>query len=96
MQSAAFTVSRHSKYSVVAGAIAARAREDIGPLLTAIGDEAVCNAIMAVCTARLYLEEDNLDIRFIAKRETIEKTGGDGVPRNLKTMVIRLYVESVE
>ena len=30
-----------------------------------IGPEAVCNAIMAVCHARLYLEQDHLDIRCI-------------------------------
>jgi stage V sporulation protein SpoVS len=30
-----------------------------------IGPEAVCNAIMAVCHARLYLEQDHLDVRVV-------------------------------
>ncbi len=35
------------------------------PCPAGIGPEAVCNAIMAVCHARLYLEQDHLDIRCI-------------------------------
>lgn len=89
-------MSRHSKAAVVAGAIAARARDRIGPMVTAIGEEAVCNAVMAVCRARLYLEDDHLDVRFLALTEEVEKKGHDGKLAVLQSTNLRIYVEDVE
>lgn len=56
LQPSDLTVSRASKPQVVAGAVAARAREGVSPRITGIGPEAVCNAMVAACHARLYLE----------------------------------------
>ena len=42
--------------SVVAGALAARVREGAEVCLSAIGVDAVGNAMRAICFARLYLE----------------------------------------
>ncbi len=48
---------------VVAGALAARIREQRSVCLTAIGIDAVSNAVLAIGNARLYLEQDHKDIR---------------------------------
>ena len=42
--------------TVVAGALAARVRDGTDVCLTAIGVDAVGNAMRAICYARLYLE----------------------------------------
>ncbi len=60
--------TRHFKCSrylpqVVAGALAARIREQRSVCLTAIGIDAVANAVLAIGNARLYLEQDHKDIR---------------------------------
>ncbi len=92
-----FSVSRASKPAVVAGALAARAREGLGPALTAIGEEAVCNAAVAVCRARLYLEDDGLDVRFLNVVEPVTKThNSDGKEHTLDAIKFRIYVERVE
>ena len=96
MQKAEFTVSRHSKAQFVAGAIAARARERIDPVVTAIGEEAVCIALMAICRTRLYLAEDQLDVRFLAYTEEVEKEGHDGRLAILDCTRLKIYVEEVE
>lgn len=46
--------------SIVAGALAARVREGAEVCLTAIGVDAVGNAMRAICFARLYLEVKSL------------------------------------
>ena len=46
--------------SIVAGALAARVREGAEVYLTAIGVDAVGNAMRAICFARLYLEVSHL------------------------------------
>lgn len=43
-----------------AGALAARVREQKQPVLTAIGVDAVSNAVLAIGNARLFLEQNNL------------------------------------
>jgi len=96
LQSVEFSASKASKPAVVAGAIAARAREGIGPVVTAIGDEAVTNAVLAACRARIYLEDDQLDIRFIPEQQMIQKRGGDGVTKTMTSMKLHLYVDRVE
>ncbi len=96
-QPVTFSVSRASKPAVVAGALAARAREGLVPALTAIGEDAVCNAAVAVCRARLYLEDDGLDVRFLATVEPVTKThNSDGKEHTLDAMKFRIYVERVE
>jgi stage V sporulation protein SpoVS len=55
-QLAELTVGGSSEPKVVAGAIAARVREEKNVTLTAIGVDAVANAIRSICHARLYLE----------------------------------------
>ena len=42
--------------AIVAGALAARVRENIDVCLSAIGVDAVGNAMRAICFARVYLE----------------------------------------
>lgn len=42
--------------AVMAGALAARVRENVEVALSAIGVDAVGNAMRAICYARLYLE----------------------------------------
>ncbi|PNH09747.1 hypothetical protein TSOC_003580 [Tetrabaena socialis] len=56
-------IGRESKPQVVAGALAARIREEKSVCLTAIGIDAVSNAVLAIGNARLYLEQDAKDIR---------------------------------
>ena len=96
LQSAEYTVSHSSKPSAVAGAIAARARERVDPLLLAIGEDAVCNAALAICRSRLYLEEDKLDIRFVAVEERVRKEQHNGSTKMLSSTKLKIYVEDVE
>ena len=42
--------------AIVAGALAARVRENVDVCLSAIGVDAVGNAMRAICFARVYLE----------------------------------------
>lgn len=56
LQCSELTASKNSKPTVVAGAIAARAREGGCPSISSIGPEAVCTALVATAHARLYLE----------------------------------------
>ena len=105
-QPVTYTVSRISKSGTVAGAIAARAREGIGPVLEAIGEVSVCNAVLAICRTRLYLENDKLDVRFVAVSETVEKESSSGDERGRRKgggvtvvdsiMKMRLFLEDVE
>jgi stage V sporulation protein SpoVS len=90
------SVNKTSQPQAVAGAISARIRENLNPLITAIGEEAVCNAVMAMSRTRIYLEEDRLDIRFVAIEEEMELKGGDGQVREMNAMRFRLYGEQVE
>lgn len=68
-------VASTSKPKVVAGAIAGKIRETKQVFLSAIGVDAVANAVLAIGNARLYLEEDNLDIRVQPEFVHIEKNG---------------------
>lgn len=66
-------VSSNSNPSVVAGALAARIREDKRACMTAIGVDAVANAVLAVGNTRLYLEDDHLDIRILPQFVHVSK-----------------------
>ena len=96
MQKSVITVSKTSKPPIVAGAIAARIRERSNPLVIAIGEEAVCNAVMAIGRTRLYLEEDKLDVRFVAVVEETELKGDDGKWSDVKACRFRLFGEEIE
>ena len=52
-------VASATEPSIVAGALAARVREGVEVCLSAIGVDAVGNAMRAICFARLYLEVCN-------------------------------------
>ena len=65
------------------------------PLITSIGGEAVCNAVLAVCRSRIYLVDDKLDLRFLPWISTIEKRGNDGRHVSLDVTKFRVYVELV-
>lgn len=49
-------VAGSTEPAVVAGALAARVRENVDVYLSAIGVDAVGNAMRAICYARIYLE----------------------------------------
>ncbi|GAB4813331.1 hypothetical protein N2152v2_000377 [Parachlorella kessleri] len=87
------TVSRTSKPQVVAGAMAARAREGVSPRITGIGPEAVCNAMVAACHARLYLENDRLDLKCLPSFEEVTKEGDNQETRTMTAVRIQLVVE---
>lgn len=69
------TVASGSKIVPVAGAIAGKIRENLKISLVAIGVDAVTNAVLAVGNARLFLEQDNYDIRVEPEFEKVEKNG---------------------
>lgn len=70
-------VSGNSSPPTVAGALAARVREQKEVALTAIGVDAVSNAVLAIGNARLYLEQDNLDIRALPEFVHVRKNGNE-------------------
>lgn len=72
-EAAELTVSGHSKPAVVAGALANRVREGKKPSMVAIGLDAVSNAVLAIGNARLYLEQDGLDVRAVPEFVTVDK-----------------------
>lgn len=49
-------VAGSTEPAVVAGALAARVRDNVDVYLSAIGVDAVGNAMRAICYARIYLE----------------------------------------
>lgn len=63
-------------------------------MIEAIGDDAVSIAIMAVAKARVFLRDDNLDIKCLVTLESIEKMGGDGIRRLLTSFKIKVYLEN--
>ncbi|KXZ50373.1 hypothetical protein GPECTOR_16g546 [Gonium pectorale] len=69
------TVASQSKIVPVAGAISGKVREQLKISLQAIGVDAVTNAVLAVGNARLFLEQDNYDIRVEPEFEKVEKNG---------------------
>lgn len=62
----------------------------MGALVTAIGAEAVANALVAAAWARLYLEDDKLDIRVVLTAQRLQKTGGDGQTQQLATTLMKV------
>ncbi|DBB18523.1 hypothetical protein WJX82_003096 [Trebouxia sp. C0006] len=75
--------------SIVAGALAARVREGAEVYLTAIGVDAVGNAMRAICFARLYLEDDDLDIKAMPEFVHLMKDG-----TQMSGMQFNIIVES--
>ncbi|KXZ52124.1 hypothetical protein GPECTOR_10g753 [Gonium pectorale] len=83
-------ISSQSKPQVVAGALAARIREQRSVCLTAIGIDAVSNAVLAIGNARLYLEQDRKDIRAMPAFVQVHKNG-----RDLNAVKLTLIVENI-
>ncbi|GAX73430.1 hypothetical protein CEUSTIGMA_g882.t1 [Chlamydomonas eustigma] len=69
------TVAGQSKIKPVAGAIAGRIRENTYVVATAVGVDAVSNAVLAAGNARLYLESEGLDVKVLPAFTKIEKNG---------------------
>eukprot|EP00195_Chlamydomonas_chlamydogama_P001154 CAMPEP_0202920214 /NCGR_PEP_ID=MMETSP1392-20130828/76741_1 /ASSEMBLY_ACC=CAM_ASM_000868 /TAXON_ID=225041 /ORGANISM="Chlamydomonas chlamydogama, Strain SAG 11-48b" /LENGTH=227 /DNA_ID=CAMNT_0049613701 /DNA_START=265 /DNA_END=948 /DNA_ORIENTATION=+ len=74
-EEAQLAVAAGSKIISVAGAIAGRVREHKRVVLTAIGVDAVTNAVLASGNARLFLEQDNLDIKVQPEFTKLDKNG---------------------
>lgn len=83
-------IGSQSKPQVVAGALAARIREQKTVCLTAIGIDAVANAVLSIGNARLYLEQDRKDIRAQPEFVTVHKDG-----RDLNAVRFSLVVENI-
>ncbi|EFJ53088.1 hypothetical protein VOLCADRAFT_127322 [Volvox carteri f. nagariensis] len=83
-------IGSQSKPQVVAGALAARVREQRAVCLTAIGIDAVSNAVLAIGNARLYLEQDRKDIRAMPSFVQVHKNG-----RDLNAVKFSLVVENI-
>ncbi|KAL3134983.1 hypothetical protein ABBQ32_007938 [Trebouxia sp. C0010 RCD-2024] len=75
--------------AVVAGALAARVRENVDVYLSAIGVDAVGNAMRAICFARMYLEDNGLDIKAMPEFMHLSK---DGVP--MSGLLFNIIVEN--
>lgn len=69
------TVAGHSKITNIAGAIAGRVREDKHVVMTAIGVDAVTNAVLAAGNARVFLEKDSMDIKVQPEFTKLDKNG---------------------
>lgn len=69
----ALTSNKESDPHKMAGAIAARVRENIPVTITGIGEEAVSKCIRAICHGRLYLEQDHVDIKALVEFVTVQK-----------------------
>ncbi|GIL54512.1 hypothetical protein Vafri_10042 [Volvox africanus] len=83
-------IGSQSKPQVVAGALAARVREQRSVCLAAIGIDAVSNAVLAIGNARLYLEQDRKDIRAMPSFVQVHKNG-----RDLNAVKFSLLVENI-
>jgi len=70
-----------------------QAREGVGAFIEAIGDEAVTIAAMAAAQARVFLQDDNIDFKLVLELATIEKTGNDGIHRQLTNFKFRVYLQ---
>uniref|UniRef100_A0A7S0UM43 Uncharacterized protein n=1 Tax=Polytomella parva TaxID=51329 RepID=A0A7S0UM43_9CHLO len=67
------SISRTSKPNVVAGAICARIRDGKRVSITAIGIDAVANAVLAIGSSRVFLVENHLDVRAMPEFIVINK-----------------------
>eukprot|EP00892_Ulva_mutabilis_P012582 jgi/Ulvmu1/9697/UM055_0035.1 len=61
------TVKERTHRQKLAGAIAGRVRDNEAIYLLAQGADAVANAVSAVCHARMFLEENKLDVQCLPK-----------------------------
>jgi stage V sporulation protein SpoVS len=71
------SVAAQSRITPVAGAIAGRIRDGLTVQLTAIGVDAVTNAVLAAGNARLFLEKDQLDIKIQPEFFKLTKNGSE-------------------
>ena len=89
---ATLTVAASSSPHTVAGAIAAKVREERAVCLSCVGALAVANAIFAVATARQYLRADGVDIcampEFVEEAFGPERGGEPGAMKTVMKLVI--------
>lgn len=85
-----FAVSGHSNPQSVAGALAARIREGKTVSLSAIGVDAVANAVLAIGNARVYLEADKMDVRVFPSFFKVNKDG-----MNLSAIRMQIIAENI-
>mmetsp|Transcript_33598 Transcript_33598/g.60674 ORF Transcript_33598/g.60674 Transcript_33598/m.60674 type:complete len:224 (-) Transcript_33598:1085-1756(-) len=67
------SIGKTSKPQSVAGAMCAKIRENKRVSLTAIGMDAMANAVLAIGFARVYLEQNRLDVRAMPEFIVINK-----------------------
>eukprot|EP01024_Parvocaulis_polyphysoides_P051840 TRINITY_DN5112_c1_g1_i1.p1 TRINITY_DN5112_c1_g1~~TRINITY_DN5112_c1_g1_i1.p1 ORF type:complete len:260 (-),score=47.70 TRINITY_DN5112_c1_g1_i1:289-1068(-) len=84
------SVASGSNPSMVAGAIAQRTRQSESVQLNAIGVDAVANAMVALCFARLYLEGDRYDLRVLPQFQKIQKDGME-----MSSMRLDIFAEQI-
>lgn len=89
---ATLTVAASSSPPVVAGAIAAKVREERAVCLSCVGALAVANAVFAVATARQYLRADGVDIctmpEFVEEAVGQERGAEPGATKTVMKLVI--------
>ena len=68
-------VSSHSRSTAVAGAIAGIMRDEGYVEVQAIGAPAVNQAVKAITIARLYLEQDRMDIMIVPSFHAVDIAG---------------------
>merc|ERR1711865_1120761 len=83
------TVGSKSKITEVAGAIAGQIRADNGVTLTAVGPNAVFNAVRSVGVAREYLKQRNDPIELVYQPELVEvQLDGRDEPTNAMKLIV--------
>eukprot|EP00983_Pelagomonas_calceolata_P081411 1155565-Pelagomonas_calceolata.AAC.2 len=80
-------------HATCACALAARVREGKRVSLVSIGVDAVSNAVLTIGNARLYLEENTLDVRAFPSFITVQKEGKqlNAVKFNIKVGVLGVF-----
>eukprot|EP01025_Chloroclados_australasicus_P044420 TRINITY_DN4817_c0_g1_i1.p2 TRINITY_DN4817_c0_g1~~TRINITY_DN4817_c0_g1_i1.p2 ORF type:complete len:254 (-),score=30.65 TRINITY_DN4817_c0_g1_i1:540-1301(-) len=84
------SVASSSNPAMVAGAIAQRTRSNECVELNAIGVDAVANAMVALCFARLYLEQDRYDLKVLPQFQKIQKDGME-----MSSMKLNIFSEQI-
>lgn len=86
----ALSSNKDSDPHKMAGAIAARVRDDIPVTITGIGVEAVSKCIRAICHGRLYLEQNGVDIKALVEFVHVQKG-----TETLNALCFKILVEKV-
>lgn len=90
MQPITYSIYKPLHMQIVAGAIAGKIREARKVVITAVGIDAVANMVLAVGNARIYLEENDIDIKVEPSFERQTKNG-----QELTVMRFDLIAEAI-